>query len=127
MFALASKISDKEKTVNNYGYESSYTIPAALEEIQIFPITSNEIIQHSTKIVNIPRLDSFKEFMNFGVENNLTHLIVKENNNLFFLDDVYKNENKYTFLVKEYDSSNDNVKYNIKIFKIDYTEFNLLR
>jgi hypothetical protein len=65
--------------------------------------------------------------MNFGIENNLTHLIVKENNNLFFLDDVYKNENKYTFLVKEYDSSNDNLKYHVKIFKIDYTEFNLLR
>ncbi len=124
-FALMKEISDKEKIVNNFGYESSYIIPVSLEKIHIFPITSNEIIQHATKIVNSPRLDSFKEFMNFGIENNLTHLIVKENNNLFFLDDVYKNENKYTFLVKEYEFKEKIHKNNLKIFRIDFLKYHI--
>ncbi len=124
-FTLVREISDKEKIVNYYGYESSYTIPAALEEIQIFPITSNEIIQHSTKIVNIPRLNSLEEFMNFGRENKLTHWIVKENNNLSFLNDIYQNEEEYSFLVKEYDSSGKKYQNNLKIFRVNYDNYEL--
>ena len=124
-FALVREISDKEKIVNNYGYESSYTIPAALKEIQIFPITSNEIIQHSTKIVNVPRLNSLEEFMIFGIENKLTHWIVKENNNLPFLNDIYKNEDTYSFLIEEYDSSEKTYGTNLKIFRVNYDNYEL--
>jgi 4-amino-4-deoxy-L-arabinose transferase-like glycosyltransferase len=122
VFELVKEISDNEKIVNNYGYEASYTIPAALDEIQIFPITSNEIKQYSTKIINIPRLDSLEEFMNFGIENHLTHWIIKEKNNLRFLDEIYENEEKYPFLINDYEYWDER---NIKIFRVNYDKYEL--
>ena len=124
MFALASEISDKEKIVNNYGYESSYTIPAALEGIQIFPTTSNKILEKTMKIVNISRINSLEEYMKKVDENGLTHLIIKENNGYQFFDDIFKNENNYPYLIKEHDLINKDKEIYLKIFKINYEDMN---
>ena len=40
-----------------------------------------------------------------------------------FLIEIYKNENKYNFLNKIYDSNNEEFNYKIKIFEIDYKLF----
>jgi hypothetical protein len=41
-----------------------------------------------------------------------------------FLIDVFENEKKYPYLIKEYDSKEDsNLNYHVKIFKINYENF----
>jgi hypothetical protein len=120
IFNLIKDISDNKMTVNNFGYESSYTIPAGLEKSPSFPITSNEIKKYTITIVNIPRIDSFGDFKKFSVESGLTHWIIKEKNPHIFLDDIYKNETGYDFLVKEFDSEKNGYTIPLKIFKVDY-------
>lgn len=41
----------------------------------------------------------------------------------FLIGDVFKNEQEYPYLIKEYDSIEDNFTYHLKIFKIDYNVF----
>jgi len=41
-----------------------------------------------------------------------------------FLIEIYKNENKYNFLKKIYDSNDEGFNYKLKIFEIDYKLFN---
>ena len=54
----------------------------------------------------------------------LSHLIIDDKNNRpIFIQDVYNNEEKYPFLIKKFDSSDFNLKYNVKIFEIDYEKF----
>jgi len=127
IFELVKEISYKEMVVNNFGYESSYRIPAGLEKSQIFPISSNEINRHTTKMVNNPRVDSLKEFMEFGIKNKLTHLVIKDVNQYTFLDNIYKNEENYSFLIKEYDSKDKGYEIHLKIFKVNYEKYEMIK
>jgi len=40
------------------------------------------------------------------------------------LRDIFNHENKYPFLVKEYDSRENGFNYHVKLFKIDYDLYN---
>jgi len=58
--------------------------------------------------------------LEFGIKNGLTHLVIKDVNQYTFLDDIYKNEENYSFLIKEFDSKEKGYKIHLKIFKINY-------
>jgi len=94
----------------------------------IWPITefsgklseSFKIKRFSTK-----EFKSLEEFIKFGKKNGLTHLVIDNNQDMpDFLMDVYNNEDKYQYLVKEYDSQEYGYTYHVKKFKINYQEFN---
>ena len=53
----------------------------------------------------------------------LTHILVYEENNKKFLSEVFHNYNEYSYLNKVYDSSYLDHKKHIKIFEIDFQEF----
>ena len=56
--------------------------------------------------------------------NAVTHIVTDENSNRAeFLKDVFKNEEKYSYLTKIYDSSEHGYEYHLKIFQIDYEKF----
>jgi hypothetical protein len=64
-----------------------------------------------------------------------THLLLdKENNSIYVNDelranlkDVFENEKGYPFLIKEYDSKENGLKYHVKLFKIDYIHYEQLK
>ena len=122
-FELMKQITDNKKVINYFGDELSYRIPTTLETID-FPMTSNEILKQTMKVADISRINSFEEYMIKGKNQGLTHLVIKENNDYRFLDDIFKNENKYPYLIKEYDSINNDKKIYLKIFKINYENMN---
>tara|TARA_B100002049_G_scaffold144802_1_gene107497 strand:- start:27 stop:947 length:921 start_codon:yes stop_codon:yes gene_type:complete len=67
---------------------------------------------------------SLNEFIDFGKNEGLTHIIVDKNpNRPEFLKDVFNNEEKFPYLAKIYDSSEQGYEYHIKIFRIDYKKF----
>ena len=68
---------------------------------------------------------SLDEFIEFGKKEGLTHLVIDNNYNMqdFFID-VYDNEEKYQYLLKEYDSEEHGYNYHVKKFKINYEDFN---
>ena len=55
-----------------------------------------------------------------------SHLIAdSKDNRTEFLKDVFENEDKYPYLIKEWDTKDEGFAYHVKIFKIDYNLFNL--
>ena len=54
----------------------------------------------------------------------LTHIVTDGNNaNPEILNDLFFDENRYPFAIKEFDSSDLGYHYHVKIFKIDYDKF----
>lgn len=77
---------------------------------------SFEINQFSTK-----EFSSLDEFIEIGKKNGLTHLIIDQSQNMpDFFKDVYINEEKYPYLVKEFDSLEYGYDYHVKKFRINY-------
>ena len=67
---------------------------------------------------------SLAEFIDSGKNEGLTHIIAdKSQNRPEFLKDVFKNEKKFPYLIKIYDSSEHGYEYHLKIFRIDYEKF----
>mgnify|MGYP003723278565 CR=1 FL=1 len=67
---------------------------------------------------------SLNEFIDHGKNDGLTHIIADENSNRpEFLKDVFKNEEKFPYLTKIYDSSEHSYEYHLKVFRIDYKKF----
>ena len=111
---------DEIERVNNFGYETAYLTTIKLEKVDHFPVYSNQVLNQSPEVVGISRINSVDEYLKKVQENELTHLIVKEKNDYSFLDDIYSNEEKYTFLTKVKELSSDEIK--LKIFEINYSE-----
>ncbi len=108
--------------VNNYYPESAFLKPAIIElekypmlkkdfdfnKIKKFPVTSNSLI----------------EFIKNNRNEGLSHLVIDQRNDqVEFLKKVSDNEKNYPYLVKEFDSTKLEMKYKVKIFKINYEEF----
>ena len=67
---------------------------------------------------------SLNEFVNAGKKQGLTHIVVDKNpNRPEFLKDVFRDEEKFPYLIKIYDSSEHGYEYHLKIFTIDYEKF----
>jgi hypothetical protein len=126
VFTLSLKIKDITEVTNSFYPESTYLKFINLEEN--FPNLKNNI-KDEQKLLLISQYDTIEELLIDGNEQGLTHLVIdqsqkQDNLRKEFLIEIYKNENKYNFLKKIYDSNNEGFNYKLKIFKIDYELFN---
>ena len=92
-----------------------------------WPITasSKKIIDTGgINLVEPKDFTSLEEFLKFGKNNGLSHLIIDNQNNMpdFFIN-IFYNEEKYNYLIKEFDYQGYN--YHVKKFKIDYDMFDI--
>ena len=79
-----------------------------------------------TQVVSTSNHENLENFI-LDSREDLTHLIVDENSELpEFLQSIYYNEEKYEYLIKEYDSKEIGFKHHIKLFKIDFQKFDSL-
>jgi hypothetical protein len=72
---------------------------------------------------------SLSEIISRGEQYNLKYISSTENGNVFypFLDDVYKNEKDFPYLIKIFDSDDSGfTKLKVKVFEIDYQNFHSL-
>jgi len=75
-------------------------------------------------------IDNLEEYLKLLKEQKVTHLLLDEVNHSRFinnelrsqLSDVFANEQKYAFLIKEYDSKDQGFQYHLKLFRINYEE-----
>ncbi len=71
--------------------------------------------------------ENFESIENFIIESRglgLTHIIIDEKEDrVNFLQNLFKNEENYTYLERIYDSKLDGFTYHLKVFKIDYEKF----
>ena len=73
-------------------------------------------------------INNFNEYLLVLKEQNVTHLLLDEKNNVRLINDnlrndlrkIFENENDYKYLIKEYDSKDNGFNYHVKLFKINY-------
>ena len=120
-FIISNEIIERIGKVNNYYPESKYLSSA--KALDIFPesianferpyITSTGSEYHT-----------LEEFIINEKENGLTHLVVDNSSHReLFFKDVFNNEEKFPYLEKIYDSSDNGLFYHLKLFKINYELF----
>lgn len=70
--------------------------------------------------------NNIEEFLDNGKQSGLTHVMVTSQNTSFFdfINELYQNDERYTFLTKVYDSNDHNhKKFHVKVFEINYSKF----
>jgi hypothetical protein len=109
--------------LNYHPSETKYL--GAAEIPNEWPFLFNDELR-KTKIISTSNYDNLEDFITNSREN-LTHLMVDENSDLpEFLQNVYYNEEKYEYLIKEFDSKENGFNHHIKLFKIDFQKFDLM-
>ena len=134
-----------------YGGEITYFHWFRLHDVDEFPILKKELPESKITYTKRPQLygedimkdQKAQEYHNIEIDNlrdyfqelekqKITHLILDQavigqliNDELrLHLRDIFSHENKYPFLVKEYDSKENGFNYHVKLFKIDYDLYN---
>jgi hypothetical protein len=124
-FDLAKEISNRAGVVNAFPTESSYLNVVGLTKVPDFPTASEEYLKIRTEYIFLDGFDTIEAAINAGKQDGLTHLVADDQiNRANFIKDVFVNENRYPYLIKEFDSAEHGYKYHLKIFKINYEKFN---
>lgn len=136
-YLIAEKISEYPKVINEFYPEDHYLesaeTPKDLEDLKLIILDTREKgisirmkVSNQIEKISTENFNSIKEFIIESEKKGLTHIIADDQKNRpEFLTEVFLNEEDFPYLIKEYDSSTDNFSYHVKIFKIDYTKFNL--
>tara|TARA_B100000029_G_scaffold151301_3_gene146436 strand:+ start:1178 stop:2788 length:1611 start_codon:yes stop_codon:yes gene_type:complete len=129
-FFVAEKV---VRLSDGYTYYHPESIHIKGAEVKInwlekIPNDSNGHVERQIKAFDYEMDDTLDEILRKYETEGLTHIIIDQNQNRpsFFVD-VFHNEEKYPFLMKEYDSEDNNLIYKVKIFRIDYDIFNILK
>jgi hypothetical protein len=144
---LSQKEMKINKEFGTYGGEWTYFHWLRLHDVDEFPILKKELPQSKITHTKRPQLygvdvmkdQKAQEYHNIEIDNlrdyfqvlekqKITHLLLDEINNTTLINDelrlhlidIFNHENKYPFLVKEYDSRENGFNYYVKLFKIDY-------
>ena len=122
--SLSYYVTNTTSGINPYLPESKYLpIPQMID--QKFPVLSTSI-PLEPKIIPTDGFDSLEEYIKFGRDAGLTHLVLDGTDKFYrapFFKDVFFNEEEYPYLTKEFDSLDHGYKYHLKIYKIDYDKF----
>ena len=125
IYHVGLEVSKRTSVINDYHPEVKYVhnkIDVA-SHLGTFPVLSSEIKQ-KIKLIETHEYDSLNEFIDYGKNEGLTHIVADENENRpQFLKDVFKNEEKFPYITKVYDSMEHGYDYHLKIFRIDYEKF----
>jgi len=121
-FGIAREVVSIAGGVNNYYPEDSYIVPVQIP--QKWPVLKSSI-NFKTAVIPTDGFDSLSTYIYSSEKNGLTHLVVDgQKSRPQFLNDVFNNEGKYSYLTKVFDSYDHGYKYHVKIYKIDYDLFN---
>ena len=130
-FEIAKYVVTHTTAVNFYSPESKYIkVAEVFRDWPSIPIhTSDGHFDIKMPRVNANEYDNLNEFISNSENIVLSHLVIDTDSNMpNFLIDVFENEKKYPYLIKEYDSKEDsNLNYHVKIFEINYEEFDKRR
>ena len=125
-YEVAKEITKLTKVITYYsqgGYLDSTKIMIPKE----FPILRKET--SPTLLLYPDNYETLQEYISNNKEKGLEYVIVDKGDwRSKFLDDVFQNEESYPYLHKIFDSKDIGYKnYHVKIFKINFEEFDTLK
>lgn len=136
---IAKIVSEKTGIINQYAMESGYLPIIGMQELEEFPILKSNFeklgndMKHCVNIhacENIIPVESNNiiEFLQNSKEKGITHLVIdnKEKRRAVFVNDIFENEQNFSYLIKIYDSKEEQLSYQVKIFKINYDKFDCI-
>jgi hypothetical protein len=98
-----------------------------IAEMKEFPILRDEV-NRKILLLSTNDVNTLEDFLITSEEEKLKHIIIDNvAQRPEFLKEVFTNEEKFPYLKKIYDSKTDGYKYHLKIFEINYNQFNELR
>ena len=130
-YEIAQRIVGFANGVNQYYPESRYLHSSIIEKrwngVKSYLEHRNntkvgiEQAVHDFPVIPTNGFKSIQEFIIESKSKNLSHIVTDgKDDRPAFLNDIFFHEEKYPFLTKEYDSSQDGFKYYVKIFRINY-------
>ena len=127
LYNLSLEISNRASMVNAFVPESSYLHVVGLTKIDKFPVSSNKYLEKNIEIYWYNESDSLVDIIKVGKEKGLTHLVIDENKKRpQFVKNILLNEDKFSYLIKEFDSLEHGYNYQLNIYRIDYDKFYLI-
>jgi hypothetical protein len=122
-----SKVVYSTGTITNYFPHSEYLDSMRMESLEEFPILRKDLPIDTTILYTdySIKYENIEEFIQKNRINGLTHIIVeKGNSRTDIFDDIFLNEEKYSYLIKTFDTFDKGYEdYHAKIFEINYNEF----
>jgi 4-amino-4-deoxy-L-arabinose transferase-like glycosyltransferase len=126
-----SKVVYSTVSITNYFSHAEYLDIMRAESSEEFPILRKDLPTSIPVLFTDESIkyDNLEEFIEKNRINGLTHIIVdKGDSRTGIFNDIFVNEEKYTYLTKKFDTFDNGYKnYHAKIFEIDYNEFYKLK
>lgn len=136
--SFANHMVKNVKVSNNFYPESGFVYGAwAISELK-FPTLSSDVKYSGPELLDYVKDSNFEyitknansveQYIQLARNQDLSHLVIDNNDKREqYFKDVFYNEEKYPYLIKEFDSLEEGYTYyNVKIFKIDYEKFDLI-
>tara|TARA_Y100001936_G_scaffold210764_1_gene217783 strand:+ start:361 stop:1956 length:1596 start_codon:yes stop_codon:yes gene_type:complete len=127
VFLISKFISERTDVINSDSADIRYRTAAGIvAEWPNLPSASSDThVERGLKLISPANHDSLIEFIHDSKDKGLTHLAVDgKENQPEFLYDIFVNDKEYPFLKKIFDSKELNMKYYVKIYKINYEVMN---
>ena len=123
-FEIAKHVSRITNVINEYYPESKYVRVTGMTDN--FPVLSDAVSFGPTVLPT--NYNTLEEFISEGRKENLDHIVVDDlSHRAKFLNYVFNDDIEYPYLIKVFDSHDFGYKYHVKIYKIDFKKFDLLK
>jgi hypothetical protein len=126
-YDMAKLIIDRVEGIYLYGPDAGYMHLVQLNQINEFPVNSDEY-RPLLPIQSRATFSTMDEYIEYAKISGVTHIVLDggdKDPKLF--DDVFYEREKYSFLVKEFDSNDYGYDYLVKIYRIDFKEFDRVK
>ena len=127
LYNIAKDITNIANGVNHYNPESKYIhIAEIANNWPIIPLPDKE--ENYNQSFNVKKISpagylSLNEYIKNSKDKGLTHIVIKKDNNIEIFNNIFNNEEKYPFLVKKYDSTEQGFNFQIIMYEINYKKF----
>ena len=126
-YLIAKDITSIAGGINHYSPGGKYIHITEIENSwPIIPLPSQEENYNQSwdiKKISPREYSSLKDYIKNSNEKGLTHIVIRERNDVEFFNDIFYHEEKYPYLIKKYDSLDHGFNLQIIMYEIDYKIF----
>ena len=122
-FEVARVVYEKTDIINGYHPEDKYLRPIIAEFSDEFP-KEKSLLPKPIKLINIEKIPSTTKLIESYRNDGLEYIITDDvGTRPEFIKEIFSNESEFSYLEKVFDSKDYGHNYNVKLFLIDYEEY----